>query len=309
VLSVAAGVWLSRRFTRPLAALAQGAEELRKGHLDHRIPLAGDDEFGRVAESMNQMARRIGEQIRTLEADGRRRQQLLADVAHELRSPVASMRTMAEALRDGIASGPERSERASRAIVDGAARMEQLVTDLLQLARLDVDELPLHRQPVDLRAAAADCMRRHGKAAEEAGLRIRPLSEGGAAVVWGDPNRLAQILDNLVDNAVSHAGEGAEVWLTVEPGDPVTVTVADSGRGIAAANLPYLFDSFYRGDAARTPGGRHSGLGLRIARGLAEAHGGSLRIESVEGEGTRAILTLPGAPAGAGAPSSEDARG
>jgi signal transduction histidine kinase len=292
-------VWLSRRFTQPLTSLARGAEALRSGNLDHRVPSHGDDEFGRVAESMNQMAERIGEQIRVLEADGKRRQQLLADVAHELRSPVASMKTMAEALRDGVASGAERTERASHAIADSAARMERLVNDLLELARLDLDELPLHRQPVDVRAAAADCVRRHREAAEGAGIRVRPLDEGEPALVSADPHRLAQVLDNLLGNAVNHAGEGAEAWVSIEPGDPVTITVADSGRGIAAEHLPYVFDPFYRGDAARTPRDQRSGLGLRIARGLAEAHGGSLRIESIEREGTRAILTLPGLSAGA----------
>jgi signal transduction histidine kinase len=111
IVSLAAGIWLSRRFSRPLALLAEGAGVLGSGDLDHRVPLTGDDEFGRVANSMNQMAERIGDQIDALRADGRRRQQLLADVAHELRSPVATLRTMAEALRDGIAAGPERSER------------------------------------------------------------------------------------------------------------------------------------------------------------------------------------------------------
>jgi signal transduction histidine kinase len=96
-----------------------------------------------------------------------------------------------------------------------------------------------------------------------------------------------------LDNSISHAGTGAEVRVTVEPGDPVTVIVSDTGRGIPAENLPYLFDAFYRGDASRTPGGRHSGLGLRIARGLAQAHGGDLQIEGLDNRGTRAVLTLP----------------
>jgi signal transduction histidine kinase len=139
----------------------------------------------------------------------------------------------------------------------------------------------------------ADCLRRHKQEAEDAGIGIQTLKRSGPAVVSADPHRLAQILDNLLDNAISYAGKGADVSVTVAQGDPVTITVADSGRGIAAKDLPYVFDAFYRGDAARTPGEHHSGLGLRIARGLAEAHGGALRIESVEGEGTRAILTLP----------------
>lgn len=294
IVALAAGIWLSRRFTRPLALLAEGAGALRAGDLGHRVPLAGDDEFGRVANSMNQMAERIGDQIDALQADSRRRQQLLADVAHELRSPVATLRTMAEALRDGIAAGPERAERATRAIVESATRMERLVNDLMDLARLDLDEFPLHRVPLDLRAAARDCVRRHSQAAETAGIRLYPVEEGAALPVSADPHRLAQILDNLVDNAISHAGPGAEVRVTVESGDTAKASVSDTGRGIPPEHLPYLFDPFYRGDAARTPGGRHSGLGLRIARGLAHAHGGDLRVESAENRGTRAILTLPG---------------
>lgn len=171
LLSVAAGVWLSRRFTRPLATLTEGAQALERGRLDHRIALAGDDEFVRVATSMNHMAERIAEQIRELEEDSRRRQHLLADVAHELRSPVASLKTMAEALRDGVASGPERSERAAAAVVESAERLDRLVSDLLELARLDLKELPLHPQPLDLgrlsRTACADTGR----------LRIRQAFE------------------------------------------------------------------------------------------------------------------------------------
>jgi signal transduction histidine kinase len=293
LVAVVAGLWLSRRFTRPLATLAEGAQVLERGRLEHRIALAGDDEFVRVATSMNHMAKRIAEQIRELEEDSRRRQHLLADVAHELRTPVASLKAMAEALRDGVASGAERSEHAAGAVAESAERLDRLVSDLLELARLDLQELPLHPQPVDLRAAVADCLRRHRDAADSAGIRIRPSDDGQPVSVSGDPHRLTQILDNLMDNAISYAGRGAEVRVTVEPGDPVVVTVADTGRGIPAEHLPFLFDPFYRVDAARTPGDTHSGLGLRIARGLAEAHGGTLRVESAEGRGTRAILTLP----------------
>jgi signal transduction histidine kinase len=305
LLSLVAGALLSRRFTRPLARLAEGARALRSGHLDYRIPVKGDDEFGRVAVSMNEMAERISQQIAALEADAHRRRQLLADVAHELRSPVATLKTMAEAVRDGLATQPERGQRASQAMVDSADRMERLVNDLVELARLDLHELPLECRPVDLRALAADRLRAHGEAAAQAGMTIHPVEEGAPVAVEGDRYRLEQVLDNLVDNAISHAGPGAEVRVTVMPGDPVTVTVADTGRGISAAHLPYVFDPFYRVDSARTPGDHHIGLGLRIARGLAEAHGGALRVDSAEAQGTRAILTLPRQCAG---PSATTAR-
>ncbi len=296
LVALAAGVLLSRRFTRPLSQLAEAARALRAGNFRHRVTLTSDDEFGRVATSMNQMAERVDAQIEALQSDARRRQQLLADVSHELRSPVATLRMMAEAVRDGVATSPERRERATRAMVDSAVRMERLVNDLIEVARLDLAEFPLHCMPLDVRSTVADCLRRHAQPAEHAHIELQPLAEGVPVLVSGDPHRLGQILDNLLDNAISHAGEGAEVQVTVREGSPVTVTVADTGRGISPEHLPYLFDAFYRGDAARTPGGRHSGLGLRIARGLAQAHGGDLRLTSVEGQGTRAILTLP--PAG-----------
>jgi len=293
LLALIAGRWLSRRFTRPLATLAEGATALGSGDLGHRIPVRGDDEFGRVAVSMNQMAERIAEQIGQLEQDRQRRQHLLADVAHELRSPIATLKTMAEALRDGVADTPERSDRAVRAIAESAERMEHLINDLLELARLDLEQLPLHPQPVDLRAASADALRRHRDAAVAARMTLHPVASGEPVLASADPHRLAEILDNLLDNALSHAGPGAEVTVTVTPGDPASLTVADTGRGISQEHLPYLFDAFYRVDSVRTPGDRHLGLGLRIARSLARAQGGDLSLESAEGQGTRALLTLP----------------
>ncbi|MHB0938395.1 MAG: sensor histidine kinase [Armatimonadota bacterium] len=291
LLALAAGAWLSRRFTRPLDALADGAKAFHDGKLDHRISLEGDDEFTRVAASMNQMAGQVAAQLAELEADAHRRRQLLADVAHDLRSPIAAMKTTAEAMRDGLANTPERRELALASMVDTADRLQRLVTDLLDLARLDLHELPLHRQFVDLRALAAEVVHSRLLDAEQAGIILRPMPPGEPLPVDADPDRLAQVLDNLLDNAVSHAGQGAEVTVTLQE-NPFTITVADTGRGIAAEHLAFLFDPFYRADPARTPGTHHSGLGLRIARGIVEAHGGTLELESKEGEGTRVQIRM-----------------
>lgn len=292
-LALLAGAWLGRRFTRPLSALAQGAQAFHDGDFGHRIPLEGDDEFARVAASMNEMAARVAGQIARLEDDAQRRQQVLADVAHELRSPVATLRAMADALQDGVAEQPERRHRAVQAIAESADRLQRLVGDLLDLARLDLRELPLHRHQIDLCALATARLDAHAVAAADARVTLHPL-QGSPVQVHADPDRLAQVLDNLLDNAVTYAGSGAEVRVTVTEGDPVVMTVADTGRGIPARHLPYVFDPFYRADAARTPDGGHSGLGLRIARALVEAHGGTLTLESAEGNGTRVVFTLPG---------------
>ncbi|MHB9134554.1 MAG: HAMP domain-containing sensor histidine kinase [Armatimonadota bacterium] len=294
LMALFTGMVMSRRFTRPLTALADGAKAYQAGKLDHRIPLAGEDEFAEVAEAMNGMAQRVSRQISTLEDDAARRRHLLADVAHELRGPVTTMRTMAGALAEGVAADPERHDRAVQSLVRTSDRMLHLVTDLLELAKLDLRELPLHLQPVDLRELAEACVQNHQPAAQQAEIILLPVESGPPLMVQADPDRITQVVDNLLNNAISYAGAGAQIKVQLAAGAQPRLAVTDNGQGISARHLPYVFDPFYRADNARTPG-EHSGLGLRIARGLLEAHGGTLTLESREGEGTRAVLTFPAA--------------
>ncbi len=293
VLALVLGALFSRAFTRPLTALARGAQAFHDGDLRHRIPLEGDDEFARVATTMNEMAARVADQLDTLAEDARRRRQLLADVAHELRSPVAALAAMTDALRDGVAEEPARRARALDAMHDSTARLQRLVGDLLDLTRLDLRELPLHPAPVDLRALAAERLLAHADDAARADITLAPPPAGAPVTVLADAHRLGQTLDNLLENALAYAGSGATVSIALADGDPTTLIVRDTGRGIAAAHLPFIFDPFYRADAARTPGDSHSGLGLRIARALIEAHGGTLALESEEGRGVTVTIALP----------------
>lgn len=293
VLSLAAGAWVSRRFTRSLGELAAGARALHNGDLDHRVPEGGQDEFAEVARAMNGMAARLEEQIRTLEDEARRKQQLLADVAHELRSPIATLRAMSEALREGLADEPSRRQRALDAMVTSTGRLEKLVSDLLVIARLDLHQLPLDLAPVDLRALAASCVELHRPMAERAGTALVAVAPGDPVYACVDAGRIAQVLDNLVGNAIAHAGAPATVRVSVEGGSRCRIVVADDGCGIPAERVPYVFDPFYRVDASRSPADSHAGLGLRIARGLVEAHGGTLCLESVEGGGTIVAVELP----------------
>jgi signal transduction histidine kinase len=199
---------------------------------------------------------------------------------------------MTDVLLSGVADTPERRTRALTSIRDSAERMERLVTDLLEIARLDLHELPMVCSPVDLREVADDAVASHRHAAQAAGLRLIPMEDGAPVPIEADRLRLSQVLDNLVENAISYAGSGAEVYVRVTQ-EPPGFVVEDTGAGIAAEHLPFVFDPFYRADPARSPGGSHSGLGLRIARGLVEAQGGTLTLESEEGHGTRAVVTLP----------------
>ena len=199
LLALLAGAWLNRRFSHPLSALTHGARQLQQGDFTYRLPLLGDDEFTQVAAAMNGLAERVSVHIAHLEEEARRRQQLLADVTHELRSPVTTMRTMAGALEEGLADDPERRARAVRSLVLTSDRLQHLVTDLLELAKLDLHELPLHRQSVDVRELAGACLQAHTPAAAQAAVRLQPVEAGEPLLAYADPDRLAQVLDNLLE--------------------------------------------------------------------------------------------------------------
>lgn len=292
-LAVVAGKWLSRGFTGRLEDLAKGAGEFDSGNLRYRVPEAGDDEFGRVASAMNRMAERVSGQISRLEEDAEGRRQFLADVAHELRGPVATIRTMAGALEDGVAEEPERRERAISSLARTSERLLHLVNDLMDLARLDLKELPIHKRAADIREVVSAALDSRAASAAEAGISLVPIEESAPVIAFVDPDRLIQVLDNLLDNAISYAGAGSEVRVAIDDGRTVRISVSDNGRGIPAAHLQRVFEPFYRIDAARTTSEGHSGLGLRISRGLIRAHGGELTITSTERSGTTAEITLP----------------
>lgn len=293
LLALAAGRWLSWRFSRRLNELAKGAGALNAGDLRYRVPEGGEDEFAQVAATMNRMAERVAKQICDLEDDAEKRRQFLADVAHELRGPVATIRTMAGALADGVADDPDRKQRAVNSLLRTSERLLHLVNDLLDLAKLDLKELPIHRRKVDLAELAAAAVESHTAAASQAGITLHGVQAAETVMALVDPDRLTQVLDNLIDNAVCYAGSGAEVRVTVEGGEKARVTVADTGRGIPRAHLRRVFEPFYRVDAARTASDGHSGLGLRISLALVRAMDGELTLTSAEGDGTTAVVTLP----------------
>lgn len=291
-LAIIAGVLLGRRFTRPLMQLANGADQFNNGNFDYRIPEMGEDEFTVVASSMNEMANRVSNQIKTLEDDADRRRNFLADVAHELRSPVTTMRTMAGALKDGLADNPERHEKAISALYRTSERLLRLVQELMDISKMDVNEFPLNLKKVDLKSLSDAVIQSYQESNAKISLQLPDEDFKPFAVI--DPDRMTQILDNLLANAVEYAGENAEIKVIIEDSnDNIKITVSDNGIGIKAKDLPYIFDSFYRADTARTPGDSHSGLGLSIARKLIEVHGGKMSIESEENKGTDVIIFIP----------------
>ncbi len=287
------GFGVAMLLTRPLRGLTAAAREMTHGNYRAEIPDQVAYEFIELGQTLRFLGDRVSAQIAELEHETQTRRQFLADIAHEFRTPLTTLHTMAGAIEDGLADDPARRERAIGSIRRTSARLLRLVTDMLELARLDLKELPLRMQTVDARELAMACRTLRLYQAEAAGIELEPVPQGEPALVEADPDRLAQIFDNLISNAISYAGEGARVSIRFSDHDEVVrITVADTGRGIAARHQPYLGEAFYRADAARSPGDDHSGLGLRIVRALIQAQGGAWNLVSQEGAGTSATISL-----------------
>ena len=263
-------------------ALADTAQAVAEGRLDARAP-EPDDELGRLGRAFNRMAGRLEQ------ADARQRE-FLADVAHELRTPVTSIEGFAQALDDGTARTEEDRREAVGFIRAEAARLRELVHDLQQLTYLDLQP-DVRREPLDLGDAAR---RAAARLALDAHVRGVELTATGDADAVGDPEHVDTILTNLVANAVRATPAGGSVTLTAVTGrGEAGVAVRDTGSGIAAEHLPHIFDRLYRVQAGRERAAGGSGLGLSIVRRLATLLGGRVAVESAVGEGSTFTLWLP----------------
>jgi signal transduction histidine kinase len=216
-------------------------------------------------------------------------QRLVADVSHELRTPLTTIQGNLDLLRRGAAADPDIRAEGLQAIADETARMSRMVNDLLLLAQADAG-LKLRLQPVELDTLLLEVYRQAQFMAQGVTVRLGAEDQGS---VLGDNDRLRQLLLNLVDNALKYTPTGGQVTLEMRRTDGwVAVAVADTGVGIAAEDLPHIFERFYRADRSRTRSGG-SGLGLAIARWIAQAHGGRLEVASKVGQGSTFTLWLP----------------
>jgi two-component system OmpR family sensor kinase/two-component system sensor histidine kinase BaeS len=268
-----------RRMAAPIGDVMEAADRVAGGDYSTRVQVRGPGEVGRLADSFNQMTER-------LQANETQRRALLADVAHELRTPLSVIRGNVEGMLDGVYP-PDEAHLGP--LLEETAVMARLLDDLQTLSTAEAGVLRLHRERVDPADLAGDAVAALRARADRAGVTLTSHAPDPVPEVDVDPVRIGEVLANLLTNAIRHTPAGGSVRVVVEP-DPagVAVTVADTGPGIDPRDLAHVFDRFVK---SADSGG--AGLGLAIARSLVEAHGGSIAARSAPGEGTTMRFVLP----------------
>jgi signal transduction histidine kinase len=287
---------------RRLKALEHATEQIGHGNLDVRAPEDGVDEIARVAQAFNRMARELAGREEALRASDRMRRQMLADVSHELKTPLTSIRAYVETLQmPEIAGDAERRARYFDTIAQQTRRLDRIVSDLLDLARYENGVSTLEPRVFSVARLFEQVAGRHERDAATRSVTIETSVEPAADQLFADPHRIDQAIDNLVANALRHTSGGGRIVLSAaRVGDEVRLSVGDTGEGIAPEHVAHVFDRFYKVDPSRPGGTAGSGLGLSIVKAIVERHGGTVGVASAPGH-TEFTIALPGQAAATGA--------
>jgi signal transduction histidine kinase len=277
------GGFFAYSLTRSLRELTAATREIAGGDLGYQVEVRSRDELGELAVSFNQMSADLAK-------SNQARRQMTADIAHDLRSPLSVILGYAEALNDGKLEG---SPEVFGVIHREAGQLSHLIDDLRTLSLADSGELPLEMQPVSAQEILVDVSRAYRQQAESRGITLVVDTAADLPEIMADPNRLNQVLGNLMSNALRYTPPGGRIVLgTRMAREQVLITVQDNGKGIAGEDLEYIFDRFFRSDPSRSDNGE-TGLGLAIARSLVELQGGEISAESEPGQGTTIMIRFP----------------
>lgn len=293
ITALALGIFLFFQITAPMRKLRKAASAIADGDLSQRVEIQGQDEFAQLGETFNQMAANLSQAEL-------HRQHLMADVAHELRTPLTAIQGTVEGMQDGVL--PCDSEQLN-ALLAETTLLNRLIEDLRLLSLAETNQLKLLRQPVEINSLITQILERIQPQARMNEINLDHSLQDGLPALQLDPDRITQILTNLITNALRYTPKHGSIQVTTSQKvttDAVTISVTDTGTGITTQDLPHVFDRFYRADKSRSRASGGSGLGLAIVKELVEAHGGTIKVESPvfdtddhQGYGTRFVMHFP----------------
>ena len=287
-VSILIAVVLARSVYVPIRRVTNAAEEIARGNYEQQVPVDGPKEVKGLATSFNQMSKQVKHSQQML-------RDFVADVSHELRSPLTSIKGFAQAMVDGTAKGKEAQLKAATVIEDESKRMMRLVEELLEFSRLESGQITMVKEPVDLKELLHQCYEIFLMHAEEKGVNLKKDIEPLPPII-GDIDRLEQVFSNLLDNALKHTPSGGDINIIARHPNPnfAEISITDTGPGIPAEQMRHVFERFYRADPSAGKAG--AGLGLAIARQIVLAHRGDIMAKSILGKGTEFVVRLPASP-------------
>jgi signal transduction histidine kinase len=295
VVAVVASFVIASRLTQPIRRLTGAARELSEGHLDVRVVRpSSSPEVRELSEAFNAMADRLQSSIEFIRRDRDRSRDFLADVSHELRTPIAALRTFNELLADEAAMDDATRHEFIEQSRQQIERLDWLATNLLELSKLESGLVLLDLRPDDLRAVVESSVQQQMPSADRKGVKLTVEVPDAPIRQRHDPQRIGQVLGNLIGNAIKFTPAGGKVDVTLEKtAEGAEIRVVDTGVGIDAQELPMVFERFYRGAKAHQSRAAGSGLGLSIVRSIVEMHDGRVAITSTPGVGTQVSVALP----------------
>lgn len=286
---------LIRRLTRPLGSLTEAAEKMKKGEYTQRVKLpARLDELGELALTFNEMASTIEKDINELRHQDQLRRELVANIAHDLATPLTAIQGLSEALAEDVITDPAARQETGQRISREIRRLHRLIADVRQVSSLEAGHTQLDLAPLDMHELVDETIAVIEPECEQMGLTVRNDIAADTPPAYADSDRITEVLLNLLDNARRHTPAGGQIHINAHTqGSRLHVWVSDTGTGIDSEVLPHIFERFYRADRARTNTTGGSGLGLSIVKAIITAHGGSVWAESTLGQGTRINFVLP----------------
>jgi signal transduction histidine kinase len=296
-ISVAFGLFISSSITESLRELVRGAQDVSEGDFSVRVPVSGRDEVAQVATAFNEMIAQLEQMDQAEKALQQARRNLLSGASHDLRTPLASIRAMVDALADGVVSDELTTTRYLHQTQTEIARMSALIDNLFELAQLDIGTVEIQGESASLSDMISDTLQAFAARAQVKTITLTGDAGTDIDPVWMDSAQINRVLNNLLDNALRHTPAGGTITLTAErDAARVRVQVRDTGEGVSPDDLPHIFNYFYRGEQSRSRDGfaqGGAGLGLATVKNIVEAHGGEIWAKSGVGEGATFTFTLP----------------
>lgn len=293
VISLGLALLVGQGVAGRVAALGAAARHVAEGNFEARVDAPGGDELSELAAAFNRMSEELGEAFERERRMEAARRDLVAAISHDLRTPLASLRVLLEAMQDGVVRDPATVTEYQNRMHGQIERLSRLVEDLFELSRLE-SGAPLELMSVNLPELVEDTVAGFRPAADRARITLSVEIPPGIDAWTLDPGQIQRVLVNLIGNALRHTPDGGSIWIRVmSQRTGISVEVADTGEGIAAEDVPHIFDRFYRGEPSRSRETGGTGLGLAISRAIVEAHGGHITADRNQPRGARFIFDLP----------------